>query len=123
MSSRPRTPALPRVPRRSASRAVIAVPPPRPRAARSACFTSKHMSLRSFEAEPSTPRPTRTPASTMLRTAAVPRRGGFEVCSARRRRRWTQAGDLGGREVDAVRAPDIAVEPADALEVLTGVQP
>ena len=29
-----------------------------------------------------------------------------------------KAADLGGREVDAVRAPDVAVEPAEAVEVL-----
>ncbi len=46
--------------------------PPRPRATRSACLTSKKRSLRSFEAEPSTPRPTRAPASTNARTGATP---------------------------------------------------
>ena len=53
----------PRVPSRNASRAVSARGPPRPRATSSACFTSLRRSLRSFDAEPSTPRPTRTPAS------------------------------------------------------------
>ena len=64
--------APPRVPSRRASRAVIAAGPPRPRATRSACFTSKRRSLRSFDAEPSTPSPTRTPASRYSRTGATP---------------------------------------------------
>ena len=67
MSSRPSTAAPPRVPRRIASRAVIAPRPPRPRAQRSACLTSRNRSPRSFDAEPSTPRPTRTPASSSSR--------------------------------------------------------
>ena len=72
MSSRRSTSAPPRVPIRSASRAVIAVPPPRPRATRSACLTSRKRSLRSFEADPSTPSPTRAPASSRARTGATP---------------------------------------------------
>ena len=51
--------APPRVASRSASRALSAPAPPRPRATRSACFTSKKRSPRSFDAEPSTPSPTR----------------------------------------------------------------
>ena len=46
--------------------------PPRPRATSSACLTSKKRSLRSFEAEPSTPSPTGAPASTSSRTGATP---------------------------------------------------
>src|SRR5437588_2076088 len=72
ISVRPSTAAPPRVPIRSASRTVIAVGPPRPRATRSACFTSKRRSPRSLDAEPSTPRPMRTPASSMSRTGATP---------------------------------------------------
>ena len=72
MSSRRSTAAPPRVPSRIASRAVIAVPPPRPRATSSACFTSRNRSPRSFDAVPSTPRPTRIPASSMSRTGATP---------------------------------------------------
>ena len=54
--------------------------PPRPRATSSACLTSKKRSLRSFDAEPSTPRPTRTPASRSSRTGATPApRRRFEV--------------------------------------------
>ena len=59
-------------PSRSASRHVIAAGPPRPRATSSACLTSKKRSERSFDAEPSTPSPTRTPASTSSRTGATP---------------------------------------------------
>ena len=103
MSSRRSTSAPPRVASRSASRAVIASPPPRPRATSSACFTSMNRSPRSFDAEPSTPSPTRTPASTSSRTGATPApRRRFEVgqCATRSRRpeprrppsseRWTQ---------------------------------
>ena len=72
MSSRPSTAAPPRVPSRSASRTVIAVGPPRPRATSSACLTSRKRSLRSFDAEPSTPSPTGAPASTSSRTGATP---------------------------------------------------
>ena len=72
MSSRRSTAAPPRVPSRSASRAVIASGPPRPRATSSACLTSRNRSLRSFDAEPSTPSPTRTPASSSSRTGATP---------------------------------------------------
>ena len=80
MSSRASTAAPPRVPSRSASRAVIACGPPRPRATSSACLTSLQRWLRSFEAEPSTPRPTRTPASSIARTGATPApRRRFEV--------------------------------------------
>ena len=64
--------APPRVASRNESRTVIASGPPRPRATRSACLTSKKRSLRSFDAEPSTPRPTRAPASTSARTGATP---------------------------------------------------
>ena len=46
--------AAPRAPSWSAG-------PPRPRATRSDCLTSRKRSQRSFEAEPSTPSPTRTP--------------------------------------------------------------
>ena len=122
MSSRASTAAPPRVAIRSASRAVRAVGPPRPRATSSACLTSKQRSLRSFEAEPSTPRPTRTPASSIARTGATP--------APRRRLEVGQCAtpvpvaakrcDLRLREVDAVRAPDVAVEPAEPVEVLDG---
>src|SRR3954471_17230419 len=61
MSSRRSTSAPPRVARRSASRAVRAAGPLRPRATRSAFFTSTKMSPRSFDALPSTPSPTRPP--------------------------------------------------------------
>ena len=72
MSSRPSTAAPPRVPRRSASRAVSAAGPPRARATSSACLTSKSRSPRSFDAEPSTPRPTGTRASSSSRVRAMP---------------------------------------------------
>ena len=72
MSSRRSTAAPPRVPSRIASRAVSAAPPSRPRATRSACLTSRKRSPRSLDAEPSTPSPTRTPASSMSRTGATP---------------------------------------------------
>ena len=93
---------------------------PRPRATSSACFTSRNRSPRSFDAEPSTPRPTRTPASSMSRTGATPapsRR--FDVGQ------WATPvpvlancamSALG--EVDAVGAPDVVGEPAEPVEVL-----
>ena len=109
-------------PSRSASRAVIASGPPRPRATSSACFTSANRSLRSFDAEPSTPRPTRHPASTRSRTGATPapsRRLEVGQCAtpvpvSR------EASDLGRGQVDAVRAPDVVREPAEPVEVLDG---
>ena len=103
-------------PSRSASRAVIAVGPPRPRATSSACLTSMKRSLRSFEADPSTPRPTRTPASSQL----AHRRDARAEAEVRRRAVGDagaglgEARDLGRGEMDAVRAPDVAVEPAEA---------
>ena len=117
----PSTSAPPRVPSRIASRAVIACGPPRPRATSSACLTSLKRWLRSFEAEPSTPSPTRTPASLI----ADGRDAGPEPQIRRRavgdaRAGLGEAADLGVREVDAVRAPDVAVEPAEAVEVLDG---
>ena len=72
MSSRPSTAAPPRVPSRSASRTVSADGPLRARAASSACLTSNSRSPRSFDAEPSTPSPTRTCASSRSRTGAIP---------------------------------------------------
>ena len=120
MSSRRSTAAPPRVPSRIASRAVIAVPPPRPRATSSACFTSRNRSPRSFDAVPSTPRPTRMPASSMSRTGATPapsRRfevGQWATPVPRRR----ELRDVRLREVDAVRAPDVVGEPAEPVEVL-----
>ena len=72
MSSRPSTVAPPRDPSASASRAVSAAGPPRPRATSRACFTSARRSLRSFDADPSTPSPTRIPASRYSRTGATP---------------------------------------------------
>ena len=94
--------------------------PPRPRATSSACFTSAKRSLRSFDAEPSTPSPTRSRRRARSRTGATP---------APRRRlevgQWAtpvpglgEASDLGVGEVDAVRAPDVVREPAEPLEVL-----
>ena len=74
-----------------ASRHVIASGPPRPRATSSACLTSKKRSERSFDAEPSTPSPTRTPASTSSLTGATPapsRR--LDVDSVQRRPRPTR---------------------------------
>ena len=110
MSSRASTSAPPRVASRSASREVSAVGPPRARATSSACLTSKQRSLRSFEAEPSTPRPTRTPASSIARTGAMPapsRRFEVGQCATPvpvEAKRPTSASG----EVDAVRAPDVA---------------
>src|SRR5207244_1565696 len=72
MSLRPSNDAPPRVASRSASRTVIASGPPRPRATSSACFPSRKRSPRSFDAEPSTPRPTRTPARISSCTGATP---------------------------------------------------
>ena len=120
MSSRRSTAAPPRVPSRIASRAVIAVPPPRPRATSSACFTSRNRSPRSFDAVPSTPRPTAIPASSMSRTGATPapsRR--FEVgqwatpvpveanCAMSASERWTQWAHQTS-----------SAEPAEPVEVL-----
>ena len=119
MSSRRSTAAPPRVASRSASRAVIASPPSRPRATSSACFTSANRSLRSFDAEPSTPSPTRTPAPTSCRTGATPAPSlRFDVgqcatpvpVAAKRAtspfERWTQC------------AHHVVVEPAEPVEVL-----
>ena len=120
MSSRRRTAAPPRVPSRSASRTVIASPPSRPRATSSACFTSRNRSLRSFDADPSTPSPTRTPASVRSRTGATPApRRRFEVgqCATPVPVSPKRAMSV-GREVDAVCAPDVVGEPAEPLEVL-----
>jgi len=68
----PSTAAPPREPSRRASRAAIAFGPPRVRATSSACLTSMKRSLRSFEADPSTPSPTCTSASSKSRTRAMP---------------------------------------------------
>ena len=94
----------------------------RPRATRRACFTSRKRSLRSFDAEPSTPRPTRTPASTSCRTGATPapsRR--FDVGQ------WAtpvpvsrEARDRSPGEMDAVRAPEVVAEPSEPVEILDG---
>ena len=122
MSSRRSTAAPPRVPSRIASRADIASPPPRPRATRRACFTSRKRSLRSFEAEPSTPRPTRTPAVSMSCTGATPApRRRFEVGQcATPVPVLGEPGDIPLREVNAVRAPDVVRQPAEPVEVLDG---
>ena len=95
-------------------------PPPRPRATSSACLTSRNRSLRSFEAEPSTPSPTRAPASSSARTGATPApRRRFDVgqcatpvpVSAKRAtspsERWTQWAHHTS-----------SAEPPEALEVL-----
>ena len=72
MSVRPSTVAPPRVASRRAWRTVMAAGPPRPRATSSAWRASASMSLRSFDAGPSTPSPTGTPASSMARIGATP---------------------------------------------------
>ena len=120
MSSRPSTAAPPRVPSRSASRAVIARGPPRPRATSSACLTSSIRSPRSFEAVPSTPRPTSTPASSISRTRreagaqAQVRGGAVGDADAVR----GEARVVAVAQVDAVRAPDVVGQPADVGQVL-----
>ena len=104
MSSRPSTAAPPRVPSRSASRTVIASPPSRPRATRSACFTSRREGRparwtpsRRRRAPPAL-RPRGAPDGRDARPEAEvrgravrdthPRRG--EAARPRRRERWTQ---------------------------------
>ena len=119
-STRPRTAAPPRVPSRSASREVIASAPPRPRATSSACFTSSKRSPRSFDADPSTPSPTRTPASASSRTGATPapsRRFEVGQCATPvpvAPKSWTVVRG----EVDAVRAPHVPAEPPEVGQVL-----
>src|SRR6266550_2298405 len=71
-SSRPRHAAPPRVATRSASRAVIAAGPLRPLVVSIAWRTSPSRLPLSFEAEPSTASPTRTPASIISRAGANP---------------------------------------------------
>src|SRR6202165_2416621 len=71
-SSRPRHAAPPRVATRNASRAVIAAGPLRPLVVSSACRTSASRLPLSFEAEPSTARPTATPASSISLAGANP---------------------------------------------------
>ena len=122
MSSRARTAAPPRVASRSASRAAIAAAPPRPRATSSACFTSKNRSPRSFEAEPSTPRPD---AHARIEELADGRDAGAEaqvrggtVRDADARARRTAR--LVGREMDAMRTPGVLGEPAHAFAVFDG---
>ena len=113
------TAAPPRVPSASASLAVSAAGPPRPRATRSACLTSARRSPRSFDAEPSTPRPTRTPASRYSRTGATPapsRRFDVGQCATpvpdARNRRCRRRRD--GRSARTRRF----AEPAEVREVL-----
>lgn len=72
MSSRPSTRAPPSVAISSASRAPIAAGPKPTRASSIAWRVSPSMWAPSFEALPSTPRPTGTPASRMARTGAMP---------------------------------------------------
>ena len=76
----------------------------------------------SFDAAPSTPRPTGTPARSMSRTGSDAR---GEARVRRRAVRDARAGggislDRGLVEVHAVRHPHVAAEPADRLEVLRG---
>ena len=100
--------------------ALIAPGPPRPRATSSACFTSKKRSLRSFDAEPSTPSPTSTPASRSSRTGAMPapsRR--FEVGQCATPTPWAPKRSISACERWMQCAHQTSlVEPADALEVL-----
>ena len=103
---------------RSASRAVIAAGPPRPRATSSACLTSKRgRCARSTRIRPPRGRP-RT-ASTSSRTGATPapsRRFDVGQCATptpRPRRRHVRLG-----QVDAVGAPDLVRQPPDPLQVL-----
>ena len=72
MSDRPSTRAPPRVAISSASRAPIAAGPSRSRATSIACRASSPRWLLSFDADPSTPSPTGTPASRIARTGAMP---------------------------------------------------
>src|SRR5712691_5677865 len=71
-SSRPRHAAPPRVATRNAWRAVIAAAPLRPLVVSKAWRTSASRLPLSFEAEPSTARPTATPASIISRAGAKP---------------------------------------------------
>ena len=124
MSSRASAPPRCRACRAAGPRARSAPPGRRePRATSSACLTSRNRSPRSFEAEPSTPSPTRTLASSSARTRRDARpepqvgRGqcATAVPASRRRRAMSGVG-----EMDAVRAPDVAVEPA---ELARGTRP
>jgi hypothetical protein len=72
MSSRPSARAPPSVAISSASRADSAAASPPSRASRSACRASASIWLPSFDALPSTPRPTVTPASRIRRMGAIP---------------------------------------------------
>ena len=72
MSSRFSTCAPPSVAISSASRAVIASGPKPTRCSSSACRTSATICAPSFDAEPSTPSPTGTPASRIFFTGAMP---------------------------------------------------
>ena len=71
-SSRPSTCAPPSVAISSASRALIASAPRETRCRSIAWRASPSRSPESFDAEPSTPSPTFTPASRMARTGAMP---------------------------------------------------
>ena len=117
MSSRPSTAAPPRVPSRSASRAVIASAPPRPRATSSACLTSEEevaalVRGRAVDAEADP----HVRVQQVAHAARRPRRAaGSTSGSARRRRRCApNCRDVVVGEVHAVRAPDVVGEPADA---------
>ena len=90
-----------------------------------ACFTSFRRSPRSFEADPSTPRPTRHSGVEVL---ADGREAGAEP--EIRGRAVRDAGLRGGevdrvvlRQVDAVRAPDIGPSQPRSVRYSTGVQP
>ncbi len=120
MSSRSRTAAPPRVPSESASRAVIASGPPRPRATSSACFTSQKQVAalvrgRAVDAEPDANARVEQLAH-RRDPRAEPQVRGRTVRDARAC--LAEARDVPLVEVDAVRAPDVAVEPAELLEVL-----
>ena len=94
--------------------------PPRPRATSSAFFTSMNRSLRSFDALPSTPSPTRTPASSRSRTGATPApRRRFDVgqCATPTPFAPNVATSASERWTQCAHQTSLG-EPADALEVL-----
>ena len=121
-SSRPRQRAPSIVARASAWRAVSACGPPASRANCSAARISDASPPSSFEAAPSTPRPTGTPAPTRPATGAIPApsralefgQWATPVPVAPKRR------DLGVVEVHAVRQPHVVAEPAELVEVVDG---
>ena len=119
-SSRPRQRAPPTVAARRLSRAVSASGPPRNRAASSAWCSSSTIRPDSLDADPSTPSPTGTPASSRSR---IRRDARPEPRVGRRAVRHAGAGggepgDRGVGEVHAVGEPHVVAEPTEVLGVL-----